>query len=149
MKEFKRGHWEDASHGVSTKLAKWLGRRSRLKEKVNARTTDNSPWHKLMSLFIYFPTLNIESIVHVSLHSYLNSILLWIFLLLNSWHWKSPTSNPNLPLWDHETPPWGWEKVGKHGNVWTDVVLNFCNLAEIPFLAWHQLFKRFPHADAF
>ena len=40
MKEFKRGHWEDASYEVSTKLAKWLGRRSRLKEKVNARTHD-------------------------------------------------------------------------------------------------------------
>ena len=53
LKEFSRRHWEDASHEVSTKLAKWLGRRSRLKEKVNAhthaRTTDNSPWHKLAS----------------------------------------------------------------------------------------------------
>ena len=43
--------WEDASFEVSIKLTKWLGRISRLKEKVNARTdartTDNSPWHKL------------------------------------------------------------------------------------------------------
>ena len=40
LKEFKRGHWEDASYEVSTKLAKWLGRRSCLKEKVNAHMHD-------------------------------------------------------------------------------------------------------------
>ena len=39
-KKFKRGHWEAASYEISTKLAKWLGRRSHLKEKVNAGTQD-------------------------------------------------------------------------------------------------------------
>ena len=47
MKEFMRGHSEDASYDVSIKLTKWLGRISCLKENVNtrtdARTTDNSP----------------------------------------------------------------------------------------------------------
>ena len=38
LKEFKRGHWEDAAYEVLTKLAKWLGRISCLKEKINART---------------------------------------------------------------------------------------------------------------
>ena len=33
LKEFRRGHWEDASFEVSFKLAKWLGRRNRLKQK--------------------------------------------------------------------------------------------------------------------
>ena len=47
LKEFRRGHWEDASYEISSELAKWLGRRSRLKQNVNGRTTDNSPWHKV------------------------------------------------------------------------------------------------------
>jgi len=40
FKEFTRGHWEDASYKVSTKLAKWLGRRSRLKKKLTHGRTD-------------------------------------------------------------------------------------------------------------
>ena len=42
LKEFSRGHGEDAAFEVSSELAKWLGRRSRLKQKVDAHTMDNS-----------------------------------------------------------------------------------------------------------
>ena len=47
LKEFRRAHWEDASYEVSSQLAKWLGKRSHFKQKVDACTTDNSPWYKL------------------------------------------------------------------------------------------------------
>ena len=53
------------------------------------------------------------------LHIYQKFILLWKCLLCK----KSPTSNPNFPLWDHETPPWQWEKVSKQSHIF-DVFVN-------------------------
>jgi len=37
----------DASHQIWLKLTKWFWRRSRLKEKVDGRTTDDAPTHQL------------------------------------------------------------------------------------------------------
>ena len=38
LKDFRRGHREDASYEVSSELAKWLVGKSHLKQKVDERT---------------------------------------------------------------------------------------------------------------